>query len=205
VSQCHHGRHARPLLVYRQRVLATPALLDSDVLAPDQVAAGLAEANFTWRERQFPPQVTLGALLLQVLSADGSCRAAVTRGRALRVAQGQGPPSPNTGSYGKARLRLPEAVVARLAQAAGQRLSQQAPTAWQWKGRRVTVVDGTTVAMPDTPANQVAYPQQTHNSLGWGFPLPGSWGCLAWPVAVCCISPADTIRAKRRGNRLGCG
>ena len=55
----------------------------------------------TWRERQFPPQVTLWAFLWQVLSADGSWREAVTRVWALRVAHGQVPPSPNTGSYGK--------------------------------------------------------------------------------------------------------
>jgi hypothetical protein len=181
MSQCSPGLHARQLTVYRQRLLATPALLDSDVLAPDHVAAGLAEANLTWRERQFPPQVTLWAFLLQVLSADGSCRAAVTRMRALRVAHGQVPPSPNTGSYCKARLRLPEAVVARLAQAAGQRLSHQTPVEWQWKGRRVTVVDGTTVSMPDTPANQAAYPQQTQQQPGVGFPMARLLGvfCLA--------------------------
>ena len=181
MSQCSPGLHARQLMVSRQRVLATPAFLDSEALAPDQVAAGLAEANLTWRARQFPPQVTLWAFLWQVLRADGSCRDAVTRVRALRVAQGQVPPSHNTGSYGKARLRLPEAVVARLAQAAGQRLSHQAPTAWRWQGRRVTVVDGTTVSMPDTPANQTAYPQQTQQPPGVGFPIARLLGvfCLA--------------------------
>jgi hypothetical protein len=158
-----------------------PSLLATEVLAPDQVAEDLAEAHVTWRERQFPPQVTLWTFLLQVLSLDGSCREAVTRVRALRAAHAQVLPSPNTGSYCKARLRLPEAVVARLAQAAGQRLSHQAPTAWQWKGRRVTVVDGTTVSMPDTPANQVAYPQQTQQQPGVGVPLARLLGvfCLA--------------------------
>ena len=171
MSQCNPGLHARQLAIYRQRVLDTPALLDSEVLAPERVAEGLAEAHLTWRQRQFPPHVTLWTFLWQVLSANGSCREAVTRVRALRVAQGQVPPSPNTGSYCKARLRLPEAVVAWLAKAAGQRLSHQAPAEWRWKGRIVKVVDGTTVSMPDTPANQAAYPQQRQQQPGVGFPI----------------------------------
>lgn len=181
MSQCSPGIHVRQLAVYRQRVWDTPALLAWDVLAPDHVAQGLAEANITWRERQFPPQVTLWAFLLQVLSADGSCREAVMRVRALRVAHGQGPPSPNTGRYCKARGRLPEAVVARLAQRSGQQLSQQVPANWRWKGRRVKVVDGTTVSMPDTPANQAVYPQQTQQQPGLGFPMARALGvfCLA--------------------------
>ena len=96
MSQCSPGTHARQLALYRQRVLDTPALLDRAVRAATSVAAGLAAAHITWRQRQFPPHVPLGALLLQVLSADGSCREAVTRVRAMRVARGQEPPSPNT-------------------------------------------------------------------------------------------------------------
>lgn len=40
-----------------------------------------------------------------------------------------------------------------------------------WQGRRVRVVDGTTVSLPDTPANQAAYPQQSNQKVGLGFPL----------------------------------
>jgi hypothetical protein len=119
MSQCSPGTHARQLALYRQRVLDPPALLDWDVLAATYVAAGLAAANITWRQRQFPPHVTLWAFLWQVLSADGSCREAVTQVRAMRVARGQAPPSPNTGSHCKARLRLPEAVMARPTKASG--------------------------------------------------------------------------------------
>lgn len=181
MSQCIPGLHAHQLARYRQRVSETPALLDSDVLAPEPVAKERAAANITWRQRHFPPHVTLWTFLLQVLSADGSCREAVTRMRALRVARGQMPPSPNTGSSCKARRRLPETVVARLAQEAGQRLSQPAPDHWRWKGRRVKVVDGTTGSMPDTPAHQAAYPQQTQQQPGLGFPIARVLGmfCLA--------------------------
>jgi hypothetical protein len=35
----------------------------------------------------------------------------------------------------------------------------------------VLIADGTTVSMPDTPANQAAYPQQGAQQPGVGFPI----------------------------------
>ena len=40
-----------------------------------------------------------------------------------------------------------------------------------WNGRHVKLVDGTTVSMPDTEANQEAYPQQAAQKEGLGFPV----------------------------------
>ena len=40
----------------------------------------------------------------------------------------------------------------------------------QWSGRRVTVVDGTGVSMPDTIENQQQYPQSKAAKPGCGFP-----------------------------------
>jgi hypothetical protein len=53
----------------------------------------------------------------------------------------------------------------------GAELLRQAPHAWLWKGRDVKIVDGTTASMPDTPDNQAAWPQPTHERPGLGFPL----------------------------------
>ncbi len=94
---------------------------------------------------------------------------------------GRAPCAPNTGSYGKARGRLPEEMMARLAQGAGQRLSQDAPVSWRGKGRTVKLVDGSTVSMPDPPANQQEYPQHPRQQQGLGFPIARVLGvfCLA--------------------------
>jgi len=40
-----------------------------------------------------------------------------------------------------------------------------------WFGRRVKVVDGSAVSMPDTPGNQRMYPQSTRQKPGCGFPI----------------------------------
>ena len=181
VIQCIPGTLARQLVVYRQRVVAAPVLLECETLSRDHVTRVLQEGKARGRERLFPPYVTLWTFLLQLLSPDGSCRDAVTRLRAFQVAQGEQPCSPNTGSYCKARGRLPEELVARLAQARGHRLSQDAPGRWRWKGRTVKLVDGSTVSMPDTAANQEEYPQHTLQQRGLGFPIARVLGvfCLA--------------------------
>ena len=97
------------------------------------------------------------------------------------MAQGASPCAPNTGRYCTARGRLPEGVVAQLAQAVGRQLSQDALSRWRWKGRTVKLVDGSTVSMPDTPANQEAYPQHTPQQQDLGFPMARVLGmfCLA--------------------------
>jgi hypothetical protein len=42
---------------------------------------------------------------------------------------------------------------------------------WLWRGRRVKLVDGSTVSMPDTKRNQQLYPQPTTQKEGLGFPI----------------------------------
>src|SRR4029077_5260788 len=90
---------------------------------------------------------------------------------AQRVAQGLPECSADTGAYCKARQRLPEAVLAGLTRRTGQQLLLDAPARWCWHGRDVKVVDGSTASMPDTPANQKAYPQMRSQKPGLGFPI----------------------------------
>ncbi len=49
-------------------------------------------------------------------------------------------------------------------------IAARTPATWRWRGRPVRLVDGTTVTMPDTPANQAAYPQSRSQPPGLGFP-----------------------------------
>src|SRR5207248_385039 len=79
--------------------------------------------------------------------------------------------SSNTGAYCKARARLPEGVLARLTRSKARRLENNSPRDWRWHGKRVRTADGTTASMPDTGANQRAYPQIRAQKPGVGFPL----------------------------------
>lgn len=117
------------------------------------------------------PLVTLKAFIFQVLSDDGSCRQAVAGVLVDRIVDGQSANTVNTGPYCKARQRLPLKELRKAATAAGLRLHNQALAAWQWKGYNIVLTDGATVQMPDTPENQVDFPQLDSQKPGLGFPI----------------------------------
>lgn len=156
---------------FRKNSASAPVLPFSEVLVPELVSEILQELRITFRERIYPPFVTLCVFLWQVLSEDHSCREAVARWMAFRIAKGGPAPSPDTNPYCRARKRLPEKLFQLLAQKVGQRVQRSIPEGWLFHGRHVKSVDGSTVSMPDTPANQKAYPQPKSQQTGVGFPL----------------------------------
>lgn len=133
----------------------------------DQVESLLPEH----RERLFPPTETLSMFLAQALSADRSCQRIVNEAAVKRLTGGLPICSTHTGAYCRARVRLPMEMVSTLACHAGRLISEPIPETWRWQGRPVRLVDGTTVTMPDTLANQAAYPQPGSQKAGLGFPL----------------------------------
>jgi len=146
----------------------------ASVLPAAVVEQAFVDANVTFgatASSVFTPALTLWAFLSQVLEADKSCRAAVTRVLAHRLAAQQAACSEDTGAYCRARAKLPAAVLQRLTVAAGANLEGLVPTPWLWHGKHVTLVDGTTLTMPDTEANQAAYPQLSSQAPGAGFPM----------------------------------
>src|SRR3954471_15791717 len=154
----------------RRQFLQGGGLPFTDVLTEEVLAAALAAAA-RWLDRVFSPLVTLWVFVGQVLDPDHSCRAAVARLNAHRVARGQRPCSARTGAYCRARRRLPEAFLSAAACSVGRGLDARADRGWLWKGRRVYLFDGTTVTMPDTPENQASYPQVYNQGPGLGFPI----------------------------------
>ncbi len=89
----------------------------------------------------------------------------------LLVALQRGPCSSNTGAYCRARGKLSETVIRRLAVDLADGCERQLDQTRLWHGRHVQLVDGTTVSMPDTPENQEAYPQARTQREGLGFPV----------------------------------
>lgn len=150
---------------------STPQLPFSEVLVRERIETTLVELQVLYRDRIYPPCVTLWVFLSQVLSSDHSCRNAVARWLAFRLAQGQPPCSTETGSYCAARQRLPEELLSRLTRETGADLHAQVPADWHFHGRPVKVVDGSTVSMPDSKANEAAYPKTSNQTGTCGFPL----------------------------------
>ena len=135
----------------------------------DDEGAGFADDE----DAVYTPAITLWAFLSQVLFKDEqrSCVAAVARVIVLLVALKRGPCSSNTGAYCRARSKLSETVIRRLAVDLADGCERQLDGTRLWHGRHVHLVDGTTVSMPDTPENQRAYPQAYTQREGLGFPV----------------------------------
>jgi hypothetical protein len=142
----------------------------TNVLTEEVIAQALTALG-GWLDRIFSPLITLWVFLGQVLSADHSCRAAVARLLAHRLAQGQSPCSAETGAYCQARKRLPESFFSDVARHTGRALDAKVEPQWLWKRRRVYIYDGSSISMPDTPKNQRDYPQPDTQKPGLGFPL----------------------------------
>ena len=123
------------------------------------------------RERLFPPTETLSMFLAQALSADGSCRWTVDQAATFRVLAQLPCCSTATGGYCRARARLPLALIQQLTRKTARQCEAQPPAHWHSTGRPVRVVDGTTLSLPDTPANQARYPQPRSQRTGLGFPI----------------------------------
>lgn len=171
---------------FQKSTSSAPVLPFSEVLVPELVSSIVQELQLTVRERIYTPFVTLCVFLWQVLDEDQSCRKAVTRLMAFRIANDRPPCSPDTHPYCEARKRLPEELFQQLVQKVGKWLQQSVPEAWLFHGRRVKSVDGSTVSMPDTLANQGEYPQPKSQKPGVGFPI-------ARLVVVFCVASGAVL------------
>jgi len=150
------------------------------------------------RERRFPPTETLAMFLRQALSDDRSCQRAVNDAVVARIAGHLPRCSTRTGAYCRARQRLPTSLIASLTRHSGRHMTDHASPAWQWRGRAVRLVDGTTVSMPDTAANQARYPQPRTQQPGLGFPL------CRMAVLICLGSGAILDAASSGYHGKGC-
>jgi hypothetical protein len=147
------------------------ALPFHEILDADMVNRAIEAEGVKFKDRIYTPFVTLCMFLTQVLDPDHSCRGAVLRLILWMALSGRKPCSSDTTSYCEARQRLPLGVIVRLVRETAEKIEAGANDAWLWKGRRVSLVDGSTVSMPDTPSNQRAFPQLPGQRPGLGFPL----------------------------------
>lgn len=155
----------------RDRLARREGLPFLTVLSRSFIVAACRAFNHQWRERIYTPWITLSLFLSQILSEDHTCDEAVDRFQKFRYDQGLSPVSTETTSYCEARRQLPEGIFWDLVHRTGRAIHQQADPSWLVHGRSVKIADGSTVVMPDTPRNQEAYPQQSSQQPGLGFPI----------------------------------
>jgi hypothetical protein len=147
-----------------EKLRASDKLPFAEVLSAKTIEKKINDLDY--RDRTFPPDMTIFGFLSQVMGADQSCQAGLAQVIAHLVRIGKKEPSSNTSAYCKARKRLPEELLSSLAKESAQELEKQANSEWRWRNRPVKMPDGTTVSMPDTPENQAAYPQSDTQKKG---------------------------------------
>lgn len=195
------GRFFGKLSVLRTQQDKAPGLPFSEVLTETRIQAVLDELKISFRERIYSPCVTLWVFLSQVLSADQSCRQAVARLLAFRVAKGHQACSTETGSYCVARQHLPEELLQRLARQTGRDLRQQIPDAWKWHGRVVQMVDGSTVSMPDTEDNARAFGKPGNQHGPTAFPVARLVVLICWATGALWDLALGPCRGKSTGEQ----
>ncbi len=123
------------------------------------------------RQRRWNLRLVFWTFLWQVAQAGASCREAIRQARARCHNAGRPLPPEQDSPYCQARGSLPLERLQEIHE--GLCAEAQAGLAAKdlWCGHRVLVVDGSSVTAQDTPANQAAFPQQSVQKPGCGFPI----------------------------------
>jgi IS4 transposase len=171
----------------------------ASLLGEDHIQEAFGRARWFWQGWIYTPAVTIWVFLAQCLSADHSCRDAVAQLLAWLLAGGRRPCSADTGAYCTARDRLPEEACSRLVRDTGRQVDEDAPRSWRWLGHRVLDVDGSTITMADTAANQAEYPQVPGQKRGCGFPIARI--VVVFSLAVGAV--LDATLGKYQGKQTG--
>lgn len=151
------------------------------------------------RNRIFSLETIFWAFLDQTQTPEGSCRETVRKimaWRRLEAPRGPiGDMSPDTSAYCKARSRLPLDIMQDINAHLAERLVRNTPRDTLWRGRRIKLVDGTGVSMPDTTANQALYPQSSGQKPGCGFPAMNL-------VGIFCLSSGALLHVAKDSRQV---
>lgn len=206
MSLCHKQPSlSRRFWLILSSMLQCEGLAFADVLTEEEINDAFEEEEVTFAEDDdciYTPAVTIWAFLSQVLHKEEqrSCLAAVSRVIVLLVSLGLKACAKNSGAYCKARAKVPEKVIRRLATELAAGCEQQVPRRWLWHRRHVKLADGTTVSMPDTEENQAEYPQQKAQKEGLGFPIARMMVLMSLATGMLCDMAMGPYSGKETGE-----
>ena len=168
------------------------------ILSLEDAMETLQQESKACRNRIFSPIVTLQYFLFQTMSADHSCREMVGQRLAELLKEGSAECSSNTASYCAARQRLSLRWLMGLMRGTGNNLHEESLKVW--RGRSIKLIDGTTLSMPDTAANQKAYPQIKGQEVGIGFPIARMVGIISLTCGAVLDIAIGTYEGKGNGE-----
>ena len=157
----------------------------------------------TKRQRHFGHIPVFWAWLGQILEANASCSKALTLIQAWYQASGLAAPTGGTSGYCMARAGLREDFLDQIGHRISNTLSQRIGPIDTWHGLTLKAIDGSSVQLMDTSANQEIYPQPSSQKDGCGFPVMGIHGVLnlshgGWEGFVTCNSRRHDAHAATR-------
>jgi hypothetical protein len=139
--------------------------IPAETLRPHQTGGLFSQENTFW------------VFFSQILDADGGCAEVVRKFHALAASRNMTLPSSSTSAYCQARFKLEESDLESIQAHTSKQLARRgADKAIQ--GRRVVVVDGTGISMPDTDENQQVWPQTSQQKPGCGYPQAYICACF---------------------------
>jgi len=143
---------------------------------PDQILQP-HQSGAQSRRRLFSKENTFWGFFSQILNADSGCSEVVRKFHAFAASQSITLPSTSTSAYCQARQKLEETDLENILSHTSKQLLQREIT-HALDNRRVVVVDGTGVSMPDTVENQKIWPQNRQQKPGCGFPQAFICACF---------------------------
>ena len=130
------------------------------------------------RSRVYSLNVTFWAFLSQVLSPETACLEAVRKVQSYCSKKKLPVPSSETTSYCSARGKVKIEDLNEIHEAVALKIQGNVRDQQRWKGHDIKVIDGTGIALEDTPENQEAFPQPSVQKKGCGFPVMKLVACF---------------------------
>lgn len=149
-------------------------LLFEKVLAPEF----LASIDPTKRNRHFGHIPVFWAWVAQILEHNASCSRGLSLVQAWCTAAKMAPPKGSTSAYCQARKRICEKFLSNVLGSVEGTLRGGMRPEDRWNGMVLKAIDGTSVRLMDSVANQQEYPQPSGQQPGCGFPVMAMVGML---------------------------
>jgi hypothetical protein len=168
-----------------ERSIADSSRMFAPVLDP----RFMDELDTSARRQSYDQSTVFWAWTGQILGGNASCSQAVGQVQTWCAEVGKAVPASNTAAYCTARGRIGEEFLGTVHRRVCDAMEVRQRDDDGWHGMTLKAMDGSSVQLMDTPANQEAYPQPSGQKPGCGFPVMGFVGAVnlsngAW-LAAC--------------------
>jgi hypothetical protein len=185
-------RKMQAAIRHQQAIITQDSLSGYAVLFENSLPGEfLKSIDPTQRQRSFGHIPVFWAWLAQILEMNASCSKAVSLIQCWYRVCKLPVPSSSTSSYCQSRQRLGIDFIKKIHHRIISHLRRQVNHRNQWRGLTLKAIDGSSVQLLDTEANQRQYPQPSIQKAGCGFPVMGVVGLLnlshgGWEQLVTC-------------------